>query len=246
MSNSDLAGVVRPLTIQRWKDGRREQVEDVVAEEIFIRVFLNGSIYGSLVCSPWALEELVAGYLYTDGVISTREDIASMEVREGAVHVKLSAGFAAEDPEIPESDPKESVVPIQPLRASDVVNLVAALDDSSGLFRHTGGVHNAALADGGKILTNCEDVGRHNALDRLIGRCLLQGLSPAGKIIVFSGRVPDEIIRKVVCVGCGAIISVSAPTSMAVETAEAAGVVLIGFARGSRFNIYTHPERIVD
>ena len=104
MCNSDLAGVVRPLVIQRWKNSQREQVEDVVAEEIFIRVFLNGKIYGSLVCSPWELEELVAGYLYTDGVISTREDIASMEVREGAVHVKLSAGFAAEDPEIPESD----------------------------------------------------------------------------------------------------------------------------------------------
>lgn len=232
------AGFSRPIQIDRWKDGLWTSVEDVIAEELFIRVFVDQKIYGSLVCSPWALDELVVGYLYTDGVIESYGDIAALETEADAVYVTLRPD-AAQTPA-----PAESPAPCR-LTADAVTRLVGDLETNSQLFHHTGGVHTAALSDGADILARCEDVGRHNALDRLIGRCLIRGIPLAGRAIVFSGRVPDEILRKVVRVGCSAILSVSAPTSLAVETAQAEGILLIGFVRGNRFNVYTHPERLI-
>ncbi len=243
MKENKLTGQdAQPVRIHRWNDGEWGGADDVIAEEVFIRVLINGTVYGSLVCSPWELEELVAGYLCSDGVISSRRDLLELRVEGSDVLVTLAApvGQRRGRRELP-----ERVTPLpRPLVAEDVLRLASSLENGSHLFHRTGGVHNAALSDGKEILTNCEDVGRHNAFDRLIGRCLLQGIPMAGRVIVFSGRVPDEIIRKVVCTGCGAIISVSAPTSLAVRTARSAGVLLVGFARGRRFNVYSHPEFI--
>lgn len=225
------------VSIRRWRDGAWSCQDDPVAEEVFLRICVNGSVYGSLVCSPWALDELVVGYLHTDGVISSCEEIESLSFQGDAALVRLRPAPASSRPPVRGS--------VRPLTAQGVVGLVRALEESSELFRRTGGVHSAALSDGEHILFSCEDVSRHNALDRLIGRCLLQGVSMEDMVIVFSGRVPDEIIRKVSGVACRAMVSVSAPTSMAIETAREAGITLICFVRQNRFNVYTHPERFI-
>lgn len=227
----------KTVSIRRWKDGAWSCQDDFVAEEVFLRICVNGSVYASLVCSPWALDELVIGYLHTDGVISSYDEVESLCFEGDAALVQLRSAPAA--PRSPVSHP------VRPLTARGVVHLVQTLEDDSTLFHHTGGVHNAALSDGERILFSCEDVGRHNALDRLIGRCLIQGISMKDMVIVFSGRVPDEIIRKVAWASCRAMVSVSAPTSMAIETAREAGITLICFVRQNRFNVYTHPDRFV-
>lgn len=239
MENITLESVVHSLNIHRWKDGNCTCVEDVVAEEVFIRIFVNGAIHGSLDCSPWNLEELVLGYLYTEGIFQTREEVESVIVEDKAVYVQLRENRG--DTRCPPEKPA-------PLRLSShaVTRLIHELEENSVLFRHTGGVHNAALSDGETILATCEDIGRRNALDRLIGHCLQNNISMAGRAILFSGRVPEEVVRKAACVQCSAILSVSAPTSLGVQTAEEEHILLAGFVRGCRFNIYTFPERIVD
>lgn len=239
MKPSDLNESVQMLPICRWKGGACTCTEDAVVEEVFRRIFVNETIHGSLDCSPWEVEELALGYLYTEGMFTCREEVESVIVREGAVFVQLREIGSEKSP------PPICGAPLS-LSPRTVTNLICQLEEHSQLFRHTGGVHTAALSDGETVLAACEDVGRRNALDRLIGHCLIHDIPMAGRVILFSGRVPEEIVRKVACVGCSALLSVSAPTSLGVRAAEEEGILLAGFVRGDRFNVYTFPERIRD
>ncbi|HEX7670599.1 MAG TPA: formate dehydrogenase accessory sulfurtransferase FdhD, partial [Polyangiaceae bacterium] len=115
-------------------------------------------------------------------------------------------------------------------------------------FAETGGLHAAGIASrDGAFLHVREDVGRHNAVDKAIGRLLLDAALPAeGHALVVSGRTSFEIVQKGVVAGFPLIVGVSAPSTLAIETAERANVTLVGFSRGDAFNVYTHPERIVE
>ncbi|HEX8027387.1 MAG TPA: formate dehydrogenase accessory sulfurtransferase FdhD [Vicinamibacterales bacterium] len=129
--------------------------------------------------------------------------------------------------------------------------VIAALPDrlrsSQSVFESTGGLHAAGLFDrAGKLRLSAEDVGRHNAVDKITGRTLLAGLHPLdASILLVSGRTSFELVQKALLAGVPIIAAVSAPSSLAIELAEQSGITLCGFLRGERFNIYTHPQRIV-
>lgn len=127
-------------------------------------------------------------------------------------------------------------------------SLAARLRDQQPAFQRSGGLHAAGLADAdGRYVCVREDVGRHNAVDKVIGRLLLDGRLPApGTILVVSGRASFEIVQKALCAGIPALLSVSAPSSLAVETAARANMTLVGFARNDGFNVYAGSARIAD
>jgi FdhD protein len=133
-----------------------------------------------------------------------------------------------------------------PLAASVVRTLTTRLSESQPVFAETGGLHAAAVADAsGALLVVREDVGRHNAVDKVVGRLLLDGRLPGyAAALVVSGRVSFELVQKAAAAGIPLIAGVSAPSSLAIETAERAGITLVAFARGDAFNVYTHPEGI--
>jgi len=116
---------------------------------------------------------------------------------------------------------------------------------SQELYRETGGVHTSALSDGEKILIVAEDIGRHNTLDKIAGRCLMENIWPDERILLTTGRISSEMLQKAARLGADAVISRTAPSSLAVEMAESLGITLIGYARRDRFNVYAHEERIV-
>jgi len=143
------------------------------------------------------------------------------------------------------NDVKETINDHLKINASALFNLFRHFQEKSILYRTTGCIHAAAIADENEILFIAEDVGRHNAVDKIIGWTLLNRVSFKGKIMLVSGRISSEMALKTAKWKIPLIVSRTAPTSLAIEFAEKAGLTLIGFLRGQRFNIYSHPERIV-
>ncbi|MGB9632980.1 MAG: formate dehydrogenase accessory sulfurtransferase FdhD, partial [Chloroflexaceae bacterium] len=132
------------------------------------------------------------------------------------------------------------------IRPEVITALPQRLQDAQGLFSRTGGLHAAALFDPqGPLLVSREDIGRHNALDKLIGWALLEGRLPlANGVMMVSGRASYEIVQKALVAGIPIVCAVSAPSSLAVQLAREFGMTLIGFVRGARFNVYAGVERI--
>jgi FdhD protein len=119
-----------------------------------------------------------------------------------------------------------------------------SLQDKAAMFKETGGVHSAAVADLDRIIFFCEDIGRHNAVDKIAGQCLVDGVSLEDKVLITSGRLSSEMLLKAAKLQLPLLISRSAPTSLSIELAEALNITLVGFVRGRRMNIYTHAWRV--
>jgi FdhD protein len=131
------------------------------------------------------------------------------------------------------------------LQADRVGELIELLSEVQNLYRESGGVHTSALSDGERILIAAEDIGRHNTLDKIAGRYIMERISPVRKIILTTGRISSEMIQKAGRIGAGVVISHTSPSSLSVQMADELGITLIGYARRDRFRIYTHPEGIV-
>ncbi|MBE6032571.1 MAG: formate dehydrogenase accessory sulfurtransferase FdhD [Clostridiales bacterium] len=242
-----------PFVVRKRRDQVWDVFEDRVVEEKPVKIFVNNEEMGRVVCSPWSLEEMAAGYLCAEGVLDSFADLEELTITEdgSAAYAKVPGfpGGAAGRKAMQETiEKKLSKVNESPLTISveTVFHLADQLENGSDLFKNTGGVHGAALAQNGEILQFMVDIGRHNALDKLTGWCCLNRIPMEDKAVVFSGRVPSEIIYKVAKMECPLIIARSAPTSLALELADKLGITVIAFARDRIFNLYTHPERILD
>ena len=219
--------------------------------------------------SDW---ELAAGFLFTEGLVTSREEIASIrycgpeeavEQRFNVVTVRLRRPFDATvfqrnfyatsscgvcgKAAIDQVEVMCAPIPPGPTVAGDVIaGLPHALRAAQDVFDETGGLHATGLFDvAGTLLVAREDVGRHNAMDKLVGHALLEGGVPArDRIALVSGRASFELVQKAAVAGIPIVCAVSAPSTLAVETAERLGVTLAAFVRGERFNVYAHPERV--
>ena len=223
--------------------------------------------------TPGSEAELAAGFLWTEGLISAADEIVGIEFGDPAVTsqpddevtVRLARRFepasvaarnfvatascgicgkASLDQVAVRCDPIPEGVPI--VRRQVILGLPAQLREAQAVFEATGGLHAAGLFDvDGRIVGLREDVGRHNALDKLVGAELLAGRMPLNDtILLVSGRVSFEIVQKAAVAGVPIVCAVSAPSDLAMTAAERLGVTLIGFLRGEGFNLYAHPERI--
>lgn len=224
---------------------------DSVIEEVVFSIVVNSELYRDVACSPWHIRELVVGSLFTAGRIDGADDIVSLEVDDAAGKVLVELA-CTRDPEGSVIDRVLCPVPtsaepvLEPvLTAREVSERIEFLEGGSRLFHRTGGVHSAVMVDEkGELVAWFEDIGRHNALDKLIGWCVLTGTDASDKILLFSGRVPREIIARAIRAGFPIVISPGAPTNLSIRLACDHGVTLIGFAKDGRFNVYTHSARI--
>lgn len=234
-----MSEAITTRTIQSYsiENGFWNHEDYLVVEEAY-KLSVEGRYIHSLYCCPTDMEELVVGNLAAQGVIQNASQVGSIDIRGHEIEVRLRdvnqdiSGSA---------DSNDSVF----CYARDVLELMKQHLAASELHKMTGGVHLMGLARGNQIIAARQDVGRHNALDKLFGYCLLNNIDLRDKMLLSSGRVSHEIMQKVVAMGIKIIISRAAVTSLAVQVALENGVTVLGFTRGSRFNIYTYPDRIL-
>jgi FdhD protein len=252
--------------ILRFENGSMNQVEDTVVTEYPVTIKINGQEFATMVCTPEYMEDMVVGFLASEGVIRRYEDIEEIWIqeKEGFAHVKTNKlnpyyqnfqskryitsccgmsrqGFVFVNDAMTAKTMEGVHVT---LSVDDCFRLMKNMQDSAETFQETGGVHNAALCDANGIVLSRMDIGRHNALDKIYGHCLKHNISIRDKVIVFSGRISSEILLKVAKIGCEVVLSKSAPTELALQLAEQLGITTVGFIRNDSLNVYTRPERI--
>lgn len=233
-------------------------VGDVIAERP-VSLTVNGDVWLTLMCTPLDLDALGIGFLYNEGWVEHRADVASVRVCATGDNVDVwlrhdiprpahwartsgcTGGATATDSN---RAPRANLADTTRLTPEAVTGLITQLLEAQDLHRETGGVHASALSDGARLLSITEDIGRHNTLDKIAGRCLLDGVDPRGKILLTTGRVSSEMLGKAARMQAAAIISRTSPTALSVQIAEDAGITLIGYARRDRFTVYAHPERV--
>lgn len=231
--------------------------EDLIAIERRLRVSVNGKELLSLYCTPVMVRELVVGMFMTESIIDGGWCAERMTIEYGEdVLVDIPAeGEVVSDGAVITSGciggitfPKrlklEKCDDPYRIAADDLKALFKKFQNASELYKQTGCVHSAGLSDGRDILCIAEDIGRHNAVDKIIGYAILENLPFEGKIMLASGRLSSEIVSKCAKWKIPVVASRTSPTSLAVEIAEKNGVTVVGFIRADRFNVYSAPERI--
>jgi len=252
---------VKRFNLVRVKENEEYKDSDFVAveEPLNIRVcFEKCEDFAIIMRTPGHDKELSLGFLYSEGVINSIHDVESIEqVKNNAVEVRLSKPVKVRIRDlivnsscgvcgraflytlnILKSDLK--------VKKELIFSFPEKLREKQSVFNISGGLHATALFDPhGELLLIYEDVGRHNAVDKVVGKLLLEDKVPASNYIMqVSGRLGYEIVSKGIKAGIPIVCGISAPTSLAIEIAEEVGLTLIGFLRGKSFNIYTHDERI--
>ena len=250
--------------ILRLSDKGRESIEDVVVKEFSLTIILNNQELVTLLCSPTDLKYLAVGFLFSEGLLKSRDEIKRIVVddKRGVIRVEtdedreldrdvlfkrlITSGcgrgasfYSAAD--VQGHMKVESQIKIA---TQEVLALVIEFQHRSQIFKATGGVHSAALCDTTDILVFSEDIGRHNAIDKILGECILNDIPTDDHIIITSGRISSEILLKVAKRNIPVIISKSAPTNLGVRLAKDLGITLVGFVRGRRMNVYSHSWRI--
>ena len=246
------------LEYQRFsKEGLSHISGAVPIEEPFV-LYVNQIEMVTLLCTPIKLDYLVLGFLYSEGIISSLDEILSLEVceKELVAMVMLKKEWAPpqhrvatsgcgggvsfwEDKDIPPVESDFSV------HLETIFDLTHQLNRKADLFRFSGGVHSSAISDGERIIAMAEDIGRHNTVDKVLGECLSRNIPTDQTILLTTGRLSSEIVFKAARAKIPLVVSMKSPTSLGIEVAQKLGVTLVGHVKGKKIFVYTHPERIV-
>lgn len=229
-------------------------IEEDIIGEYPLSLILNKNYHSTFLCTPRDIKPLIVGFLATKGHIKNKNDIKKIEVNEleSIVNVEISnEGHTSLNKEMIFLNPlnyiecekvENNSVSIEIETIYEIMNKNL---NSSKLFKDTGGVHSVSIFNQNKAVITCEDVARHNAMDKAIGHCILEGINLEDKIILVSGRISLEMMLKAAKMQIPVIISKSAPTNLSIELANKLNITLIGFVRGERMNIYTNPQRVL-
>jgi FdhD protein len=246
------------------RGGKRVEQNQLIVRERPVTLYLNGREVVTLLCAGHHLDELAAGFFYGEGFLRSVEDILSIDIDDEAGSVNLAARG---DSSITEglwqkrtissgcakgslfyfsldallSKPVKSDIRISPAR---ILDRVEDLNRLSETYRRTHGVHNTALADPDRVILFRDDIGRHNAVDMIVGHVFLHGIPLWDKMLITTGRLTSEMLIKAAKVNIPFVVSRNAATSLAIELAVSLGVTLIGYVRAGKFTAYSGQERI--
>ncbi len=257
--------------IWRWRQGHGEEMFDAVAEEVPVAMRYNGRSFAVMMATPCDLEDFALGFSLSEGLIAHPRELLDVEIHERMEGIEIAMRVSGDAPAArlpPDAErllpgrggcgicgtreleemlrPPAPVVGATAVSAAALAFALEALPQHQAMNALTGSIHAAAWADAqGRILRVREDVGRHNALDKLTGALRREGRATDAGMLLISSRASYEMITKAARAGIGFVAAVSAPTALAIELAHGAGVCLVGFARAGGYNVYTHPDRLV-
>ncbi|MDR3512561.1 MAG: formate dehydrogenase accessory sulfurtransferase FdhD [Caulobacteraceae bacterium] len=260
----------RPAPTLAWRDGEAWRGAREVAEETPVALVYDASTYAVMMATPADIEDFAVGFSLTEGVIEDASQISALEVAESelgieariwldpAVAARLSArrrrivgptgcGLCGVESLEAALTPRAAVAePAFRLSAAQILAAGASLAEAQPLNAATRAVHAAGfMGPDGRLAAVREDVGRHNALDKLVGALARQGLGGREGAVVLTSRVSVEMVQKTAALGAAYLIAVSAPTALALRAAEAVGITVVGVARGDGFEVFTHAGRVV-
>ena len=258
---------VREVEILRIDVSSRvaNQMKDCVAQEKPLYLFLNRALYATIFCTPSKLKELAVGHLVSEGIVKSIEEIEEVNLRKDVCRVKLTPSVDL-DKRLSLSKHFQRVIlsacgskgtytPTQRLpriksnmtiKAKTVLDCVNSLNRVAEIYRKTGGVHAAAIfSSKGTLMASAEDVGRHNAVDKVIGMTITRKTNLGKCILTLTGRMTGDIVLKAARLGIPVVASMAAAIDSGIAVAKKADLTLVGFVRGKRMNIYNYPERIL-
>lgn len=251
------------FSVLKLTEKESSSVEVEVARELPLTIILNDQELVTLLCSPADLRYLAVGFLFSEGLLRSKDEIKSVIVdgERGVVRLRtledkefrkdllfkriISSGCGRGASFYSAADVTSQKVESQmKISAGGIFALVGEFQHRSEVYLATHGVHSAALCDNKDILVFANDIGRHNAIDKIFGRCLLEDIPTNDRMIMTSGRISSEILHKVAKRAVPIIVSISAPTNLGVKIADDLGITLVASVRGKRMNVYTHGWRI--
>ncbi len=243
--------------ILRYEGGELLPAEHRPVQEFPVKLVVNGRVLATLIGSPHELRFLVAGFLRLQGFVKSLDDFLVISICEdaGVASVQLrgeapenlqpvlttgcGSGITFSLPALPPAKPGGETRKFTPVA---VFALMDELARRASRYRSHGGIHSAAVGDSTDLILYAEDIGRHNTLDRIAGEALLRGIDLGGKLLVTSGRVSSEMAAKAAAIGISLIASRTSPTDMAARLCASAGIILLGYVRGGKFNVYANPD----
>jgi len=256
---------VTPLA---WRGGEPERTRRAIPEETPVALTFDGSSYAVMMATPSDLEDFAIGFALTEDVIDEPGDIESLEIVEagGGIEARMwlkpevsrrqrvrrrsivgptGCGLCGTESIAQALKPVRTVESTFRVRPAALVQAMAALHAGQTLNARTRAVHAAGLYAEGRIIVR-EDVGRHNALDKVVGAASAAGVRAGNGVVLLTSRVSVELVQKTAKLGAPIIAAISAPTALAVRVAKSAGITLAAVLRGEDFEVFTYPERIVE
>ncbi len=243
-----------------WVEYRRGwlPVQGEVIEEALVTIYVNAAELATIMCTPRDQDLLALGFLMNEGLIGGLGEVEAIHISRSGCCVDVWLNHPVDRPRrviitsgcgggVTFDDPSVGIAPLQDdLRVDpeELGELLNQLHYPGSLHARTRVVHAAGLAEGRHVLARVEDVGRHNTIDKLLGACLQRGIETRGRVLLATGRVSSEMLRKGALMGCPVIASRNSPTSMSVAMARAWNITLVGYVRQGSLRVYAHPERL--
>jgi FdhD protein len=247
------------IRYKRFQSGLWNSIDAGIVAEKPVSLTVNGQLWLTFMCTPSSLDALAVGFLFNEGVINSSDDIASVKSCANKDNIDVWLNFSVEEPtnwrrtsgctggytSVKTQSNTPPILNGYVISPQKIIELVSELFEKQKIYRQVGGVHTSILCDGEDSFIMAEDIGRHNTLDKIAGRYILEQIEFENKILITTGRVSSEMLQKAARINASIVISRTSPSSLSIEMANDSGITLIGYARRNRFNIYTKPERIL-
>ena len=257
-------GVTEIFPIVRFEGESETKIEKPTAREFPLTIIFNDCQLVTMLCLPDSLQDLAVGFLSSEGFLRNKDEIKNILVDEirGVVRLQtidgrgvsqetlskrlISTGCGRGAAFYSRTDVENTVVTSKvTVTTREIFNLASTFQHSSQTYQETHAVHSAALYKKGQIVAYAEDVGRHNAVDKIFGRSLLNDISTTDCLLITSGRVTSEIAHKAAKQQIPILVSISSPTNLAVQVAEKMGITLVASVKGRKMDVYSHESRII-